>query len=129
MRFKLLLKCNRLIFLYTLLSISVANADGKKYRAIHSLYFGGFNFLESVTDFYATKSYYKISTESSTKGALNLVFDWKGIVNSAGIIKQSRLIPSNYKSLGRWGKETWITQLTYNKDGQISSTKVSKLLE
>ncbi len=127
MGFKLLLKCNRLIFLYTFLSISVANADVKKFRAIHNLYFGGFNFIEFVTDFYANKSYYKISTESSTKGALNLVFDWKGIVNSAGIIKKSKLIPSNYKSLGRWRKETWITQLTYNKDGQISSTKVSPL--
>ena len=105
MRFKLLLKCNRLIFLYTLLCISVANADGKNFRVIHSLYFGGFNFLESVTDFYATKSYYKISTESSTIGALNLVFDWKGIVNSAGKIKESRLIPSNYQSVGRWGEE------------------------
>ena len=80
-----------------------------------------------MTDFYANKSYYKISTESSTKGALNLVFDWKGVVNSEGIIKKSRLIPSNYKSLGRWGKEVWITNLTYNKDGQIAFTKVSPL--
>ena len=127
MRFKLLLKCNRLIFLYTLLSITAANADGNNFRAIHSLYFGGFNFLESVTDFYANKSYYKISTESSTKGALNLVFDWKGVVNSEGIIKKSRLMPSNYKSLGRWGKEVWITNLTYNKDGRIAFTKVSPL--
>ena len=127
MRFKLLLKCNRLIFLYTLLCISVANADGKNFRVIHSLYFGGFNFLESVTDFYATKSYYKISTESSTIGALNLVFDWKGIVNSAGKIKESRLIPSNYQSVGRWGEEMWITNLTYNQIGQIISTKVSPL--
>jgi len=123
----LLLKCNKLIFLYTLLSITAANADGNNFRATHSLYFGGFNFLESVTDFYANKSYYKISTESSTKGALNLVFDWKGVVNSEGIIKKSRLIPSNYKSLGRWGKEVWITNLTYNKDGQIAFTKVSPL--
>tara|TARA_S200000501_G_scaffold57628_1_gene47874 strand:- start:130 stop:1050 length:921 start_codon:yes stop_codon:yes gene_type:complete len=127
LKFKLLLKCNRLIFLYTLLSISVANADGKKYRAIHSYYFGGFNVLGSVTDFYANKSYYKINTESSTKGALNLVFDWKGIVKSEGIIKKSRLVPRNFKSLGRWGKEIWITDLTYNKDGQIFSTKVSPL--
>ena len=127
MRFKLLLKYNRLIILYTLVSISVANADDKNFRAIHSYYFGGFNVLESVTDFYANKSYYKISTESSTKGALNLVFDWKGIVNSEGIIKKSKLIPSNYKSLGRWGKEIWITNLTYNKSGQIASTKVSPL--
>ena len=127
MRFKLLLKCNKLIFLYTLLCIGVANADGKNFRAIHSLYFGGFNFLESVTDFYATNSYYKISTESSTVGALNLVFDWKGIVNSAGKIKKSRLIPSNYQSVGRWGEEMWITNLTYNQIGQIISTKVSPL--
>lgn len=127
MRFKLLLKYNRLIILYTFVSISVANADDKNFRAIHSYYFGGFNVLESVTDFYANKSYYKISTESSTKGALNLVFDWKGIVNSEGIIKKSKLIPSNYKSLGRWGKEIWITNLTYNKSGQLASTKVSPL--
>lgn len=127
MRFKLLLKYTRLIFLYTLVSINVANADGKNFRAIHSYYFGGFNVLESVTDFNANKSYYKISTESSTKGALNLVFDWKGIVKSEGVIKKSRLIPSNYKSLGRWGKEIWISDLTYNKNGQIASTKVSPL--
>lgn len=123
----MLLKCNRLIFLYTLVSISVANADGKNFRAIHSYYFGGFNVLESVTDLYVNNSYYKVSTESSTKGALNLVFDWKGIVNSEGVIKKSGLIPSNYKSLGRWGKEIWISNLTYNKNGQIASTKVSPL--
>ena len=127
MRFKLLLKCNRLIFLYTLLCISAANADAKNFRAIHSLYFGGFNFLESVTDFYATKSYYKTITKSSTKGALNLVFDWKGVVNSTGKIDKTRLVPKNYQSVGRWGEEIWSTELTYNQIGQIDSTKVSPL--
>ena len=126
-RFKLLLKCNRLILLCILLPISAANADGKNFRVIHSLYFGGFNFLESVTEFYANKSYYKINTESSTIGALNLVFDWKGVVNSAGKIRKSRLIPSNYQSVGRWGEDIWNTDLTYNQIGQINSTKVSPL--
>ena len=127
MEFKLLHNYKKLIFLFTLISASAANADVNKFRAIHSLYFGGFIFLETVTDFYSDKSYYKIITKSSTKGALNLVFDWKGAVNSTGKIDKTRLVPKNYQSLGRWGEEIWISELTYNQIGQIASTKVSPL--
>jgi len=127
MEFKLLLNCKKLIFLFTLISASAANADVKKFRAIHNLYFGGFIFLETATDFYSNKSFYKTSMESSTKGALNLVFDWKGVLNSTGKIDKTRLAPKNYQSLGRWGEEMWVTELTYNQIGQITSTKVSPL--
>ena len=127
MEFKLSLNYKKLIFLFTLISASAANADVNKFRAIHNLYFGGFIFLETVTDFYSNKSFYKTITKSSTKGALNLVFDWKGVVNSTGKINKTRLFPQNYQSLGRWGEEIWITELTYNQIGQITSTKVSPL--
>jgi hypothetical protein len=127
MEYKLSLNYKKLIFLFTLISASAANADVNKFRAIHNLYFGGFIFLETVTEFYSNKSYYKTITKSSTKGALNLVFDWKGVVNSTGKINKTRLLPQNYQSLGRWGEEIWITKLTYNQIGQITSTKVSPL--
>jgi hypothetical protein len=120
-------KSTIMLFFFIITLTKATFAKEFKTEVLHNIYFGGFLILQSTSKFSGNNESYKISLKSSTKGLLGVFSDWTGEVETRGSFKNLGVVPNRYWSKAQNADEVRITDLKYDKLGNIVFNKVEPL--